>query len=358
MMHEEVVNRRRWLSRVEFLDLLGATNLIPGPNSSEMAIHLGYRRGGWPGLVIAGLCFIVPPAMLVSACAWAYVTYGALPEVGAILYGVKPAIVAVVAGAIWELGKSAIKNSALAVVGLGGVMLGVLGLNELLILFIAAAAGALWAFWRRPGPVGNSCLVPPLLLAVPWSAGASAQTFSLGALLAFFLKVGSVLFGSGYVLLAFLRADLVDRWHWLTEAQLLDAIAIGQMTPGPVFTTATFVGYVLAGPAGATVATVGIFLPAFVFVAASGVIIPRIRRSATAAAVLDGVNAASLSLMVVVAIQLGRVVLADYYSTAIAVLSAGALLRWRPNPAAIVLLGALAGLGVEAFGLVHIGRPL
>ncbi|HKX60596.1 MAG TPA: chromate efflux transporter, partial [Verrucomicrobiae bacterium] len=271
MMEDEVVRRRQWLTRDEFLDLLGATNLIPGPNSTELAIHIGHRRAGWPGLVVAGTCFILPAALIVTAIAWAYVEFGKLPGAQGLLYGMKPVIIAIVLQALWRLARSAVKSRMLAAMGVAAIAASFLGVNELVILF---AGGLLIAViqsgFRLKPPAGVARLlaaapmVPlPLAAAVPLVAA----PFGLWPMFLFFLKIGSVLFGSGYVLLAFLRADLVDRWHWLTEAQLLDAIAVGQFTPGPVFTTATFIGYVLAGLPGAGIATIGIFLPAFVFVA-------------------------------------------------------------------------------------------
>lgn len=348
MMEDEVVRRRRWLTREEFLDLLGATNLIPGPNSTELAIHLGHRRGGWAGLLVAGTCFILPAMLIVSAAAWAYVRFGALPSAGALLYGVKPVIIAVVLQALWGLGRSAVKTRMLAAVGLAALAASALGVDELLVLFAAGALMALWRLGERARG-RDETLQGPMLAGAPLLQGvavgaAGATPFSLWGLFLFFVKVGSVLFGSGYVLLAFLRADLVERWEWLTEAQLLDAVAVGQVTPGPVFTTATFIGYLLAGPVGAVVATVGIFLPAFLFVAASGPLVPRLRRSWVAGAVLDGVNVASLALMAVVTWELGRSALVDAWTVALALLSAALLLRWRVNSAWLVLGGGLAGL--------------
>jgi chromate transporter len=350
MMEDEVVRRRRWLSREEFLDLLGATNLIPGPNSTEMAIHVGHRRAGWPGLLVAGSCFILPAVLIVTVFAWAYVRFGSLPQVDAILYGVKPVIIAVVLQALWGLGRTALRTKSLAIVGAAGVVLSFLGVNELVILFgggLIVGSGNWLVKNRKQGKSLLSFIQgAPLavLMQATATAGATAAPFGLWPLLLFFLKVGSVLFGSGYVLLAFLRADLVTRWHWLNEGQLLDAIAVGQITPGPVFTTATFIGYVLGGPSGAAVATIGIFLPAFLFVAMSGPIVPRIRRSATAGAFLDGVNAASLSLMAVVTYQLGRAALVDPMTLALLAASLILLLRFRFNSAWLVLGGALVGL--------------
>jgi len=322
MMEDEVVRRRQWLTHEEFLDLLGATNLIPGPNSTELAIHIGHRRAGWAGLLVAGTCFILPAFLIVTACAWAYVEFGKLPQAAGLLYGVKPVIIAVVVQALWGLGRKAVKNWALGVLGATAVALSFLGVNELIVLF------------------GIGIL--PLLGHLRKTALA-VEPFSLWALGLFFVKVGAVLFGSGYVLLAFLRADLVERWGWLTEQQLLDAIAVGQVTPGPVFTTATFVGYLLAGKTGAVVATVGIFLPAFVFVAISGPLVPRLRRSPLAGAFLDGVNVASLALMVVVTWHLGRTAILDVPTILLTAVSTTLLFRWRVNSAWLVLGGAVIG---------------
>jgi chromate transporter len=351
MMDDEVVRRRRWMSRERFLDLLGATNLIPGPNSTELAIHIGHARGGWAGLVVAGACFILPAVAIVTAIAWAYVRFGALPEVAGVLHGVKPVIIAVVIQALWGLGRSAVKSYALAAVGLAALAAALVGVNELIVL---VAAGAAVVIGRGASPRGGgraaSWLPVPLLGAsTTATATAAAATTSVGLwpVFAVFLKVGLVLFGSGYVLLAFLRSDLVERLHWLTESQLLDAVAVGQITPGPVFTTATFVGYLLGGGSGAAVATLGIFLPAFVFVAISGPLVPRIRRSPVAGAVLDGVNVASLALMAAVTLQLGRAAIVDAPTAILAAIGAVVLLRYRPNTAWLVLGGALAGTAIS-----------
>jgi chromate transporter len=349
MMEDEVVRRRRWLSRDEFLDLLGATNLIPGPNSTEMAIHIGHRQAGWKGLLVAGSFFILPAALIVTAFAWAYVRYGSLPQTTAILYGVKPVIIAIVLQALWGLGTTALKNSLLVLVGAAGIVLGFLGVHELVIIFgggvVVGCVRLLMQFGRRGQHFLSLIQSAPLafLAQVTTTAGATAASFGLWPLFLFFLKVGSVLFGSGYVLLAFLRADLVERWHWLTEGQLLDAIAVGQMTPGPVFTTATFIGYILGGTAGAIVATAGIFLPAFFFVAVSGPLVPRLRESETAGAFLDGVNATSLSLMAVVTWQLGRAALVDWLAVALLTASLVLLVRYHLNSAWLVLGGAIIG---------------
>jgi chromate transporter len=344
MMEDEVVRRRRWLTREEFLDLLGATNLIPGPNSTEMAIHIGHRQGGWTGLLVAGVSFILPAVLIVTVFAWAYVRYGSLPQVAGILYGVKPVIIAVVVQALWSLGRTAIKNKFLAAVATAGIVLAFVGIHELLILLGGGLVVGISCLIRQQ--IQNRSvrlLISPLGLLLQTGAPAAATTFGLLPLFLFFLKVGSVLYGSGYVLLAFIRADLVERWHWLTESQLLDAIAVGQVTPGPVFTTATFIGYVLGGIKGATVGTVGIFLPAFLFVALSARLVPRIRQSPTAGAFLDGVNATSLALMLVVTYQLGRAALVDITTILLALTSAVILFRFRVNSAWLVLGGAIIG---------------
>ncbi|HEU4729436.1 MAG TPA: chromate efflux transporter [Kofleriaceae bacterium] len=341
MMDDEVVRRRQWLSRERFLDLLGATNLIPGPSSTEMAIHIGHARGGWAGLVVAGLCFILPAVAIVTAIAWAYVRFGALPEVAGILYGVKPVIIAVVVQALWNLGRSAVRSYALAAVGAAALAAALAGVDELIVLGLA---GAVVALGRGVATRGRAASWLPLpLVGATTTAAAAATPFGLWPLFGVFLKIGSVLFGSGYVLLAFLRGDLVDRLHWLTESQLLDAVAVGQVTPGPVFTTATFIGYVLGGGSGAALATLGIFLPAFVFVAISGPLVPRIRRSATAGAVLDGVNVASLALMAQVTLALGRAALVDVPAVILAAAGAVLLLRYRLSSAWLVLGGAIVG---------------
>ncbi len=351
MMEAEVVRRRHWLTPAEFLDLLGATNLIPGPNSTELAIHIGYRRAGWPGLLVAGVCFILPATLIVTAIAWAYVRFGKLPEASALLYGVKPVIIAVVIQALWALGKTAVKTKLLAAVGIIAVIACFLGGNELLVLFGLGFAMMTIQATSKTHPASAGGFMP-LFVTIPGASMtvaaatgvALATPFNLSLLFFFFLKVGAVLFGSGYVLLAFLRADLVERWGWLSESQLLDAIAVGQFTPGPVFTTATFIGYLLSGPTGAIVATVGIFLPAFIFVALSSPLIPKLRASPLAGAFLDGVNVASLALMAVVTWQLGAAALVDWVTILLAVAAAALLIRWRINSAWLVLGGAAVGL--------------
>jgi chromate transporter len=350
MMQDEVVYRRSWLSEARFLDLLGATNLIPGPNSTEMAIHIGWERRRWAGLLVAGLAFILPAMLITGAFGWAYVRFGAVPAAGWLLYGVKPVILGVVVQAIWGLAPKAARTTALGGLGVLAALLATLGVNEIAVLFgagaIAALARRLTSRKRGDGALHQLAPMLPLVLG----AGA-VRAITLSSLFWVFLKTGSVLFGSGYVLLAFLRADLVQRLGWLSEAQLMDAIAVGQVTPGPVFTTATFVGYVLAGPCGALVATAGIFLPAFVFVAISGPLIPRLRASRDASAFLDGVNVASLALMAVVTIQLGHAALIDLSTVLLAVAAAVLLVRFKVNATWLVLGGASAGWVVHALGL-------
>ncbi len=340
MMHDEVVRRRRWLSEEAFLDLVGAANLIPGPTSTELAIHIGWARRRWAGLLIAGLSFIVPAMLITGAMGWAYVRFGSMPEVTWLLYGVKPVILAVVVQAIWSLAPKAARSWPLRGLGLAAVVASAAGVNELAVL---AGAGALVAAFRslRSGGKDAAAALLPFIPAAGATAAASAV--SLPGLFFVFCKTGAVLFGSGYVLLAFLRADLVERLHWLSEAQLIDAIAVGQITPGPVFTTATFVGYLLAGPAGALVATGGIFLPAFVFVALSGPLVPRLRASAAAGAVLDGVNVASLALMAVVTAQLARAAVVDLPTAVLTLLTTVLLLRYRVSSTWLILGGAVAG---------------
>jgi chromate transporter len=357
MMEDEVVRRRRWMSRERFLDLLGATNLIPGPNSTEMAIHVGYDRGGWAGLLVAGTCFIVPAVVIVTAIAWVYVRFGQLPEVTGILYGIKPVILAIIFQALWGLGRTAVKTPFLGCVALLTAALNFGGVDELLMLLLggtlAAARRSAASDWRDHVTTMTIVLLlsgaaAALIFLIPHLVRTGKIEFSQQALFLYFLKVGSVLYGSGYVLLAFLQSDLVGNWQWLTSAQLLDATAVGQVTPGPVFTTATFIGYLLGGTTGAIVATVGIFLPAFFFVAASGPLVPRMRRSAIAGAFLDGLNVASLALMAVVTWHLGRASVFDLPSALLALAGAALLFKFRLNSAWLVLGGALAGWAIQA----------
>lgn len=347
MINEEVVKRRKWLQADKLLDLIGVTNLIPGPNSTELAIHIGYERAGWRGLLIAGSCFILPAMLMVWALATLYARYQTVPEVGWLLYGVKPVIIAVVAQALWKLGKSAVKNpqTALACVAVIGFFW--VGLNEILLLLLAGLVVMLVNNWRQISGRGTATAIllpiPGLLTLASGPPAAAAKPVTWVNVFLFFLKIGSVLYGSGYVLLAFLQKELVERSQWLTSQQLLDAVAIGQFTPGPVFTTATFIGYLLAGNAGAIAGTIGIFLPAFVLVAIINPWVPRLRRSPWTAGFLDGVNAASLGLMAVVTWQLGLAALVDWLTVILAVLSFVAVFRFKVNSAWLVVAGGLIG---------------
>jgi chromate transporter len=357
IMEDEFVLRRKWLSPEKFLDLLGTVNLIPGPNSTEMAIHIGYLRAGWPGLVVAGSCFIIPAMLMVMAIAWAYVRFGSLPEIAGLLYGVKPVVIVVVANALWGLGRTALKTKFLTCVGILVAVANFLGADPLVLLLMA---GALLGVRRgviqeRPMRIKATIVmfifVSSLLALISLGKSLSVtgeKPFSLLSLLMYFLKVGSVLYGSGYVLLAFLQTDLVDHWHWLSASQLLDATAVGQVTPGPVFTTATFVGYLLGNWPGALIATAGIFLPAFVFIAISVPIVPRLRQSMVANSFLDGVNVASLALMAVVTWSLGCAAIIDPITILIAVAGAILFMRYRINSTWLVFGGAVVGLIVKA----------
>ncbi|NLG97414.1 MAG: chromate efflux transporter [Chloroflexi bacterium] len=342
LMRDEVVARRKWLKDPEFLDLLGATNLIPGPNSTEMAIHLGYLRAGLPGLLAAGACFIIPALLIVTVLAWAYVRYGAAPEAGWLLYGIKPVVIAIILQALWNLGRQAVKGLLTGLVGITVLVLYLIGFNEIALLFGAALlVMILYGIQHRRFSGLKSVWFFPLIGLKAFFAQAP---FSLPLLFFTFIKIGSILYGSGYVLLAFLRADFVERLGWLNEAQLIDAIAVGQVTPGPVFTTAAFIGFLLGGVPGALVAALGIFLPSFLFVWLVNPFIPRLRRSPWTGALLDGANIASLGLMAGVTLQLGQVSLIDPLTILLALLSAFLLLRFKVNSVWLILGGGAAGL--------------
>ncbi len=349
MLRDEVVTRRGWLSEQHFLDLLGITNLIPGPNSTEMVIHVGYERAGWKGLLAAGALFILPAATMTLIFAWLYKEYGATAQGEWLLYGIKPVIIAVVLQALYNLGKTALKNVPLAIIAAATLVLYLLGFNELVLLF----GGALvWALPQLAAQLRRRvmALVPLALVPLPGVGWAAAEPYSLWQLFLSFLKIGGLLYGSGYVLLAFMRNDFVVRLGWLTDKQLLDAVAVGQFTPGPVFTTATFVGYLVGDVPGAALATLGIFLPAFVFVALVNPLIPKLRGSALISALLDGVNAAALGLMAAVTLTLGREALVDPLTVVLAISAAVLLLRFRVNSAWLVLGGGIVGI---VAGLVH-----
>ena len=350
MYHDEVVRRRKWIDEQHFLDLLGATQLIPGPNSTEMVMHIGYLRAGWPGLIFGGLAFIIPATLIVTVFAWAYVEFGSLPQIGAILYGVKPVIIAIIAQALWDLGRRALKTRLLAACGLAALGLYFAGINEIALLFLAGLVVMLVQNYRqlRSAPLA---LLPLSGLGLP---ALLTQPFGLATLFWTFFKIGSVLYGSGYVLLAFMHTDFVLRLGWLTDQQLLDAIAVGQVTPGPLFTSATFIGYILGGLPGAFIATLGIFMPAYIFVIISNPFIPKLRNSPWAASLLDGVNAASMGLMAAVTLTLTAGSLTDWFTILLAVAALAILIRFKINSTWLVLAGAVLGWLAELFGRVAI----
>jgi chromate transporter len=340
MLRDEAVRRRQWLADEEFLDRLGAVSLLPGPSSTQLAMVLSRRRAGWVGLAVGGVCFIAPAMLIVLGLAWAYTRYGTTPTGGGVLYGVEPVVVAVVAVALWQLGRSALKRRWFAVVGIMAVAAYFAGINVVVPLL---AGGLIVSVIENRRRLSRTHALIPLVSAAP-AVGAASVRPGVVDVLAEFAKLGVVVFGSGYVLLAFLRADLVGHLHWLTEQQVLDAVAAGQITPGPVFTTATFVGYVLGGVPLALAATAGIFLPSFFMVAALEPFIGRIRRSPWLGPALDGVTVAALGLMAGVTVDLARTAITDGFTAALAVVALGVLVRWRLNAIWIVAAGALIGI--------------
>jgi chromate transporter len=381
LMEDEVVVKRQWLTREQFLDLVGATNLIPGPNSTEMTMHIGLVRAGFAGLVVSGLCFILPAAVITGLFAWLYVRYGAMPAVQPLLMGVKPAVIAVMLVVIARLALTAVRDARLVLVGVAALVASLYGENELIVLFGGAALGMVWLrlgkgpqlpFTRRAeliaGPLlwlsgaahkaqAQATTSPEAGAFFSATAPAASAGVSLAAIFLYFLKIGSVLYGSGYVLVAFLEGGVVEERGWMTRGQLLDAISVGQFTPGPLFSTATFVGYFAdaksggSGLAGAAVATVGIFLPSFVFVAALGWVMRWLKDSAWMRAFLDTVNVVALALMLAVAIKLGREVLwtGEVATSWVAwvILVAGGVAAWfRMNAAAVIVGGAVVGWAV------------
>jgi chromate transporter len=342
MFHDEFVKRRKWLDEQHFLDLLGATNLIPGPNSTEMAIHLGYLRAGWKGLILAGTSFIAPAMLIVTVIAYFYVKYGSTPQAEWILYGVEPVVIAIILQALVSLSKKAITGYKTLLVAVLAIIIYFLKFSPLLALIIGGALMLGFSQISKIRDFASIMFLPVSSLLVTQTS--AAQPYSLPVLFLTFLKIGSVLYGSGYVLLAFLNADFVRDLGWLTNQQLLDAVAIGQFTPGPVFTTATFIGYILGGIPGALAATIGIFLPSFVFVAISNPIIPKLRNSPVVGHILDGINAASLGLMAAVLVQLARTSISDTLTVLVAVISAILLLKFRVNTTWLILGGILIGL--------------
>jgi chromate transporter len=347
MMHNEVVTRRHWLSDAEFLDLVAATNLLPGPNSTEMAIDLGRRRAGWAGFFAGGLAFLLPATLIVLALSMLYVRLGATAEAGWLLYGVKPVVIALLVQALLKLGQQAIRTGWSLAVGVAATAAYFAPVNEVLILLVGGAVLLLVANWRRLRASPPASLLVPLTSLAPWSL--AVAPFSLTLMSLTFLKIGAVLYGSGYVLFAFLNADFVDRLGWITQQQLVDAIAIGQLTPGPLFTSATFIGYLLAGTPGAVLATVAMFLPAFVFVALAGPLIPRLQASPWTRSFLDGVVAASLGLMAAVTLDLGRAALIDLATFLTAAVALFLLFRFKVNSSWLIVGGAIVGVLVQAF---------
>ena len=359
MFREEVVRRRQWIDDRRFLDLLGATSLIPGPNSTEMAIHIGLERARWAGLVVAGVCFILPAFVFVTGLTWVYVEFGQHLVVAGILYGIKPVVIAVVAKAITGLSGVAFRRPRQVVIAVAALGLYLGGTNEILLMFGSGSFGVLFT-WIRPRIGGGLTVVAPLMgltQTLPGVALNIPATFSLASLFLVFLKIGAVLYGSGYVLVTFLERDLVDRLGWLTQPQLLDVIAIGQVTPGPVFTTATAIGYVMGGLPGAAVATVGIFLPSFLFVAMVNPLITYLRSNTMASAFLDGVNAGAIALMAGVALTLGRAAIVDAPSAVVGIGAAYLLVRrgvsptWLIPVAAVIGVSCQWGLGIVSGGL-------
>lgn len=354
MMEDEVVRRRAWMSRQRFLDLIGATNLIPGPNSTEMALHVGFDRIGWRGMLAAGAAFILPAALTTGALGWLYVEYGSLPRAEPYLEGIQAAVLAIILTAVWRLGKKSVKSWRLLLIGAAAASAVLYGWNPILVLFSGGLLGAVWL--RLTAPRGTAAslwllpLAPASILSTPSIAAAAAAptaaSVPLGSLGLLFLKIGAVLYGSGYVLIAFLQKSVVEQHGWLSEGQLLDVVALGQLTPGPVLATATVIGYMTAGLAGAVVATVAIFLPSFVFVSILNPLIPRLRESAWLSAFLDAVNVAAVGLMAAVLVELGRGALADWLPRLILALALIAILRFRVGTPWVVLgAAALGGFG-------------
>ncbi len=345
MMEERFVRRRAWLARERFLDLVGAVSLLPGPSSTELAIYLGESRAGLAGLITAGACFILPAALLTAALAWAYAKYGTVPQIGGLLFGIKPVVVTLVAQAVWNLGKTALRSASLIVLAIAVVALAIYGTPALVLLL---GAGFFWMAIREGKLLGeNRAAVGAWISLGVGSAGVAAGVLPV---VLYFLKIGAVLVGSGYVLLPVLRADLVVKLHWLSDAQLLDAVAVSQATPGPFFTVATFIGYLLAGWRGAALATLGMFLPAFVYVGATSGFLPKLRKSPLAGAFLDGVNAAAVALMAFVGWQFGRAALVNLPAIILALASAMLVFRYKVNSTWLVLGGAAAGMALRALG--------
>ncbi len=346
MMQSEVVKKRQWLTETEFLDLVGATNLIPGPNSTEIAIHIGLLKAGWLGLIITGISFIFPAFCITSIFGFVYVKYGSLPAITPLFYGIKPVVLGIIINAIWRLSKKAIKNRQLLLISITVALLNVKGLNEVIAMLIGGLMGIIWLKNIPPKEQIKSHIFLPLILAQTINPVTSVSLWQLGL---FFLKVGSVLFGGGYLLIAFLQGELVDQYHWLTQKQLLDSIAIGQFTPGPISSTATFIGYIIAGFPGAIIATIGIFLPSFIFVALLNKLIKFLRNSHIASAFLDAVNVSAIALMAVTILNLSKTTITpnfpqiDIIAAIIAIAASLCAILFQINSIWLILAGAIIG---------------
>ena len=335
MMEDEIVKKRKWISQQHFLDLMGATNLIPGPNSTEMTMHCGHERAGWKGLFVAGASFIFPAVVITMVFAYLYQEYGKLPAVEPFIYGIKPAVIAIILSAVYRLGKKALKNVELGILGVLTLVVSLLGVNEILALFGCGFVGLLWYFIKSSTTKLNS-FAPLPILSLLASSGALKVLFT-------FLKVGALLYGSGYVLFAYLDAELVNT-GLLTRQELIDAVAVGQFTPGPVLSTATFIGYQLYGFWGAIAATVGIFLPSFIFVLILNPIVPKMRKSKVIGAFLDAVNIAAVAVIIAVCFEMAKESINDWRTILIAVLSILAVFGLKKmNSAFVVLGGAILG---------------
>jgi chromate transporter len=345
MMDDEAVRQRQWLTRQDFLDFVGATNLIPGPNSTEMTMHIGYVHAGWKGMIVAGVSFILPAVLITLFFAWLYAEYGDLPQVRPLLAGIQPVVVAVILGAVWRLGKKAAKSWQLVVIGISVTLAVIGGVNELLALFSGGILGMVWLVWQNRREQDNSLplFLLPLLQQANQVLQSTAVMPGLWQIFLFFLMIGSILYGSGYVLIAFIEGWLVNDFGWLTQQQLLDAVAVGQLTPGPVLTTATFIGYQLNGLAGGIVATLGIFIPSFIFVAILNPIVPRLRQNVWTAAFLDAINASAVGLMTAVLIRLASHTLVSWQAWLIFSITAVLAIRFKVSSIWLVAGGALIG---------------
>jgi chromate transporter len=340
MMQDEVVTKRKWLTEQHFLDLIGATNLIPGPNSTEMAIHIGHEKGGWKGLIVAGLCFILPAVFITGIFAWLYKQYGQLPEVQPFVYGIKPAIIAMILGAIFPLAKKSLKSTELIIIGLIVLIASLLNINEIYLMFGVGFFALLLAYIRNGKQNNIINFLPLTLLQITNTTILSATNASLFWI---FLKIGAVLYGSGYVLFAFLDTELVAT-GLLSRQQLIDAVAVGQLTPGPVFSSVTFVGYQINGFTGAVVSTIAIFIPSFIFVALLNPIVKKMRNSKLFSAFLDAVNVASVAIIVAVCFDMGKDTITDWRTIFIAILSIAIAFGFRKiNSAFVVLGGSIIG---------------